>query len=66
MFKTRLETESYNRLLQSRQQLPVYHHRDAILQQVNRQNVVVIAGETGSGKSTQIPQFVLEVCDFYL
>ena len=28
---------------------------------ISRENVVVIAGETGSGKSTQIPHFILQV-----
>ena len=28
---------------------------------IMKDNVVVVAGETGSGKSTQIPQFILEV-----
>ena len=61
LYRTRIDSQPYKKLLQIRQQLPVYHHRDAILAKVNRQNVVVIAGETGSGKSTQIPQFMLEV-----
>ena len=62
LYRTRIDGQPYKKLLQVRQQLPVYHHRDAILEKVSRQNVVVIAGETGSGKSTQIPQFMLEVC----
>ena len=62
LYRTRIDSQSYKKLLQVRQQLPVYHHRDAILEKVSRQNVVVIGGETGSGKSTQIPQFMLEVC----
>ena len=62
LYRTRTDSQPYKKLLQVRQQLPVYHHRDAILEKVRRQNVVVIAGETGSGKSTQIPQFMLEVC----
>ncbi len=36
-------------------------HRDALLDTVRRYSVVVVAGETGSGKSTQIPQYLLEV-----
>ncbi|XP_061119736.1 ATP-dependent RNA helicase DHX29 [Conger conger] len=48
------------RLLQERQQLPVFQHRHRVLEAVKRHRVVVVAGETGSGKSTQIPQFILE------
>ena len=44
-----------------RQQLPVYQFRKEILQAVENSSVVVVAGETGSGKSTQVPQFILEV-----
>lgn len=47
-------------LLREREQLPVFQHRRAVLQAVHRHRVVVVAGETGSGKSTQIPQFILE------
>ncbi|XP_036385727.1 ATP-dependent RNA helicase DHX29 [Megalops cyprinoides] len=48
------------RLLQERQQLPVFQHRERVLEAVRRHRVVVVAGETGSGKSTQIPQFILD------
>ncbi|KAL4617559.1 ATP-dependent RNA helicase DHX29 [Arapaima gigas] len=48
------------RLLQEREQLPVFQHRERLLEAVRRHRVVVVAGETGSGKSTQIPQFILE------
>ena len=34
--------------------------RNAILTEVNTQPVVVISGMTGSGKTTQVPQFILE------
>uniref|UniRef100_A0A3Q3FX65 ATP-dependent RNA helicase DHX29 n=1 Tax=Kryptolebias marmoratus TaxID=37003 RepID=A0A3Q3FX65_KRYMA len=43
-----------------REQLPVFQHRRRILEALRRHPVVVVAGETGSGKSTQIPQFLLE------
>ena len=43
------------------QALPVWDIRDDIVRQVREHKVVVLTGETGSGKSTQIPQFLLGV-----
>uniref|UniRef100_A0A8C7RR98 RNA helicase n=1 Tax=Oncorhynchus mykiss TaxID=8022 RepID=A0A8C7RR98_ONCMY len=43
-----------------REQLPVFQHRVRVMEALRRNRVVVVAGETGSGKSTQIPQFILE------
>lgn len=48
------------RLLDERKQLPVFQHREQVLEALRHHRVLVIAGETGSGKSTQIPQFILE------
>uniref|UniRef100_A0A673N0X8 ATP-dependent RNA helicase DHX29 n=1 Tax=Sinocyclocheilus rhinocerous TaxID=307959 RepID=A0A673N0X8_9TELE len=48
------------RLLVEREQLPVFQHRQQVLEALRCHRVLVIAGETGSGKSTQIPQFILE------
>ncbi|KAM9793208.1 ATP-dependent RNA helicase DHX29 [Syngnathus typhle] len=48
------------RLLADREQLPVFQHRQRVLEALQRHRVVVVAGETGSGKSTQIPQFLLD------
>lgn len=48
------------KLLEVRKTLPIYRHRQAILDQINAHQVTVVIGETGSGKSTQIPQFLLE------
>uniref|UniRef100_A0A8C2DHF8 ATP-dependent RNA helicase DHX29 n=1 Tax=Cyprinus carpio TaxID=7962 RepID=A0A8C2DHF8_CYPCA len=48
------------RLLVEREQLPVFQHRQQVLEALRRHRVLVIAGETGSGKSTQIPQLILE------
>ena len=44
-----------------RQHLPVFQFRRSVLETVAKASVVVVAGETGSGKSTQVPQFILEV-----
>ncbi|XP_040277188.1 ATP-dependent RNA helicase DHX29 [Bufo bufo] len=54
------DSPRYKRLLSDREQLPVFAHRDYILETLSRHRVIVVAGETGSGKSTQVPQFLLE------
>jgi ATP-dependent helicase HrpA len=40
--------------------LPITAHREQILQALERHQVIVVAGETGSGKTTQLPKFCLE------
>ena len=45
---------------QQRQRLPVFKYRNHILYLLEKYQTVVIVGETGSGKSTQIPQYLLE------
>ncbi len=42
-------------------QLPIVERRQELLDTIRENQVVVIAGETGSGKSTQIPKFCLEL-----
>uniref|UniRef100_A0A2K6G138 ATP-dependent RNA helicase DHX29 n=1 Tax=Propithecus coquereli TaxID=379532 RepID=A0A2K6G138_PROCO len=60
LFRKLQSTPKYQRLLKERQQLPVFKHRDSIVETLKRHRVVVVAGETGSGKSTQVPHFLLE------
>nr|XP_055109132.1 ATP-dependent RNA helicase DHX29 isoform X4 [Symphalangus syndactylus] len=60
LFRKLQSTPKYQRLLKERQQLPVFQHRDSIVETLKRHRVVVVAGETGSGKSTQVPHFLLE------
>ncbi|RJN33071.1 ATP-dependent RNA helicase HrpA [Nesterenkonia natronophila] len=43
------------------EQLPVTQERTAILGALREHQVVVIAGETGSGKTTQLPKMLLEL-----
>ena len=46
--------------IEDQKELPVMAHREKILQLVHSHRVVCIEGETGCGKSTKIPQFILE------
>lgn len=52
-------TEKAQELLKVRQLLPIFHHKLAIEDYVTKNQVTVVIGETGSGKSTQIPQFLI-------
>ncbi|XP_048819446.1 probable ATP-dependent RNA helicase DHX35 isoform X2 [Lagopus muta] len=45
---------------QQRQKLPVFKLRNHILYLVESYQTLVIVGETGCGKSTQIPQYLAE------
>jgi ATP-dependent helicase HrpA len=42
------------------EELPIHHRREEIIRAIKENSVVIIAGETGSGKTTQIPKFLLE------
>lgn len=46
-------------LLPVRQQLPIWAARKRLVRLIEANSTVVLAGETGSGKTTQAPQFVL-------
>ncbi|XP_060900797.1 ATP-dependent RNA helicase DHX30 [Labrus mixtus] len=43
-------------------ELPVDAHRQRVVSKVQSSRVVVIDGETGCGKTTRIPRFLLEEC----
>lgn len=41
-------------------ELPITAHRDDLVRLLRERQVIVVCGETGSGKSTQLPKFCLE------
>lgn len=58
-FSGRKFTSEYYDILKTRRNLPVHQQRDEFLQIFQNNQIMVFVGETGSGKTTQIPQFVL-------
>ena len=45
---------------EKRQNLPIFAFRDEILHKIKNNRILLISGSTGSGKTTQIPQMILE------
>lgn len=52
---------SRDKILKERKTLPIFTHRENLLGLVRDNQVVVLVGETGSGKTTQIPQYLHEI-----
>jgi len=53
-------SQRYYDILSKRVGLPVYEHKAEVIKAVRENQIVVLVGETGSGKTTQIPQFMVE------
>ncbi|XP_024015493.1 DExH-box ATP-dependent RNA helicase DExH7, chloroplastic isoform X2 [Eutrema salsugineum] len=50
----------YKDMLKNRTALPITEVKNDILQYLKEKDVLVVCGETGSGKTTQVPQFILD------
>lgn len=50
----------HEKLLAVRRTLPMYTFRDDLLEAIDKFQVLVVVGETGSGKTTQLPQYLYE------
>jgi len=44
--------------------LPIAAHKAKILRKVDKNRVCIISGDTGCGKTTQVPKYLLEKADF--
>eukprot|EP00927_Polykrikos_kofoidii_P065848 TRINITY_DN61566_c0_g1_i1.p1 TRINITY_DN61566_c0_g1~~TRINITY_DN61566_c0_g1_i1.p1 ORF type:complete len:1315 (+),score=219.40 TRINITY_DN61566_c0_g1_i1:151-4095(+) len=53
------DTKNYKPL----ESLPIFAHREAILEHVRTHRVTHIQGETGCGKSTQVPKYIMEAAE---
>ncbi|KAL8690207.1 MAG: hypothetical protein Q9224_004459, partial [Gallowayella concinna] len=60
IWRSRQDTPKQQKMLAVRHALPAWKQKEAIIESVNQNQVTIISGETGSGKSTQAVQFILD------
>ncbi|KAK6997999.1 ATP-dependent RNA helicase DHX57 isoform X1, partial [Biomphalaria glabrata] len=58
--KVMQNSETYQKMLEERQRLPAWEMKDFITAAVKRHKVIIVSGVTGCGKTTQVPQFILD------
>jgi pre-mRNA-splicing factor ATP-dependent RNA helicase DHX16 len=51
---------AHEKILNIRKSLPVYKYRDEFLLAVQEHKIIIVVGETGSGKTTQLTQYLVE------
>nr|KYP51609.1 putative ATP-dependent RNA helicase DHX36 [Cajanus cajan] len=54
------ESPEGRKMLEFRKSLPSFKEKQRLLQAIAHNQVIVVSGETGCGKTTQLPQYVLE------
>nr|XP_043630716.1 DExH-box ATP-dependent RNA helicase DExH3 [Erigeron canadensis] len=54
------ESAEGQKMQELRRSLPAYKEKEALLNAISRNQVIVVSGETGCGKTTQLPQYILE------
>ena len=47
-------------ILEQRQSLPIYKLKDELIKAINDNQILIVVGETGSGKTTQMTQYICE------
>ncbi|KAM6082993.1 putative ATP-dependent RNA helicase DHX57 isoform 1-T1 [Chlamydotis macqueenii] len=59
-FRLKKSSRHFQSMLCERQKLPAWQERETILDLLKSHQVLVVSGLTGCGKTTQIPQFILD------
>lgn len=54
------ETSTASSIEEAKRKLPVFQYRTELMKSVKSNSALIIVGETGSGKTTQLPQYLVE------
>ncbi|CAF4010696.1 unnamed protein product [Rotaria sordida] len=60
-YKTTFGKRTTMSIIEQQQSLPIYKLKEQLLKAVNDNQILIVIGETGSGKTTQITQYLTEV-----
>ncbi|MCJ1477870.1 hypothetical protein MMC13_006543 [Lambiella insularis] len=60
LWTSRTSTPMYINMLKSRMTLPIWKFKSELLDAIEDHQVTIVCGETGCGKSTQVPAYILE------
>lgn len=60
VLESRADRKALAAMTEKRQRLPAAQSREKIIDVIRNNQVTVVSGATGSGKTTQVPQFLLE------
>jgi ATP-dependent RNA helicase DHX29 len=60
MWAQKQSSPAYQKMLTARMSLPMFQFRDEALETIEKNQITILCGETGCGKSTQLPAFILE------
>ncbi|XP_041662309.1 ATP-dependent DNA/RNA helicase DHX36 isoform X2 [Cheilinus undulatus] len=58
--KRKMSDPKYKDMLKFREKLPSYGKKEELVKLINSNRVLVVSGETGCGKTTQVTQFILD------
>lgn len=59
-FEEKKLRKAYTNMQKLREKLPAFYQQEEILNAINENQVLLISGETGCGKTTQVAQFILD------
>jgi ATP-dependent RNA helicase DHX8/PRP22 len=60
MLKSKVVKKNRKEIFDQRQALPIYQYKEELLNAIRENKILIVIGETGSGKTTQMTQYLLE------